>query len=142
VSNLIVLSINNFWKDLDVRKDKLTIDGDSLLMIYIYITVKAKTNVADLFAHVKFMNEFSTPYVRNNKLGYCLTTLEIALNHILNLSKEDFIINDDDRFSESRGSIMSMGKRSLTQSIRESLTLSMRTNSLVIRDNPFISGNN
>lgn len=61
------------------------------------------------------MNEFSTPFVRNNKLGYCLTTLEIALNHIVNLTKEDFIVTEEiDRFTESRGSILSMGKRSLT----------------------------
>lgn len=50
VSNLIVLAINSFWQGLNVKKDKLTIDGDSLLMIYIYITIKAKTNVQDLFA--------------------------------------------------------------------------------------------
>ena len=101
VSNLIVLSITQFWKGLSVKKEKLTIDGDSLLMIYIYIVIKAKANVSDLFAQVKFMNEFSTPFVRNNKLGYCLTTLEIALNHILNLSKEDFEVEneEEDRFT-------------------------------------------
>lgn len=45
VSNTIVESINRFWKGLDVDKDKLTITGDSILMIYIFITVKARTNV-------------------------------------------------------------------------------------------------
>ena len=89
VSLKIVKSINKFWKGMKINKEKLTIDGDSLLMIYIYIAIKAKLN--DLFAQVKFMNEFSTPFVRNTKMGYCVTTLEISLNHILNLTKDDFI---------------------------------------------------
>lgn len=82
------------------------------------------------------MGEFSTPYVRNTKLGYCLTTLEIALNHILSLTKDDFdVVDDGDFFSE--GSIWSESRRSLTQSLRESLSMSLRSNSLVIKDDPF-----
>jgi hypothetical protein len=42
MSSSIVHSINNFWEGLDVKKEKLTIDGDSLLMIYIYVTVRSK----------------------------------------------------------------------------------------------------
>ncbi len=48
MSSSIVHSINAFWDGIDVNKDKLTIDGDSLLMIYIYTTVKA--DFVDLFA--------------------------------------------------------------------------------------------
>ncbi|CDW86425.1 UNKNOWN [Stylonychia lemnae] len=136
VSHSIIESINKFWKGLDVEKDKLTVNGDSILMIYIFITVKARTNVQDLFAHVKYMGEFSTPFVRNTKLGYCLTTLEIALNHILNLTKDDFETKDDcDMFSES-SSIWSEKRRTLTRSLRESLSASVRSNSLVIKDDP------
>jgi len=57
-------------------------------MIYIYSTIKS--NFKELFAHIKFINEFSTPYVKSTKLGYCTTTLEVAINHILMLSKEEF----------------------------------------------------
>jgi hypothetical protein len=42
MSSSIVQAINNFWAGLDVNKEKLTIDGDSLLMIYIYVTVRSK----------------------------------------------------------------------------------------------------
>ena len=48
VSSKIVKSITRFWKGLPINKSKLTIDGDSLLMIYIYICIKAK--ISDLFA--------------------------------------------------------------------------------------------
>jgi Vacuolar sorting protein 9 (VPS9) domain len=68
-------------------KEKLTIDGDSLLMIYIYVTIRSKC--LDLFSQIKFINEFSTPFVRTTKLGYCTTTLEIAINHILMLTKDE-----------------------------------------------------
>ena len=58
VSNDIVETIMDFWKGLKIPKEKLTIDGDSLLMIYIYLTIRSK--VTDLFAQVKLMNEFAT----------------------------------------------------------------------------------
>lgn len=45
---MIVRSINRFWKGLKIKKDKLTIDGDTLLMIYIFINAKAK--IEDMFA--------------------------------------------------------------------------------------------
>ena len=57
-------------------------------MIYIYITINSQ--VPDLFAQIKFMNSFATPFVRTTKLGYCLTTLEISVSHILNMTSDDF----------------------------------------------------
>ena len=80
VSRLIVRSINKFWKGIKIKKDKLTIDGDTLLMIYIFISIKAK--IETIFAQIKLMNEFATPFVRTTKLGYCLSSLEVAINHI------------------------------------------------------------
>lgn len=50
VSSTIVDSINKFWKGINIDKEKLTINGDSMLMIYIFITIKARSNVHDLFA--------------------------------------------------------------------------------------------
>ena len=88
MSSCIVHSINMFWEGLDINREKLTIDGDSLLMIYIYSTIKS--NFKELFAQIKFINDFSTPYVKSTKLGYCTTTLEVAINHILMLTKEEF----------------------------------------------------
>jgi hypothetical protein len=127
VSLNIVKAITKFWKGLSIKKEKLTIDGDSLLMIYIYITLKSR--VVDLFSQCNFITEFSTPYVRTTKIGYCLTTLEVALNHILNLSKEDLVAESKDSFESN---IWSEAKQSLTKSIRESISNSYRGNSLII----------
>jgi hypothetical protein len=92
VSKHIVKCVNKFWTGIKVKKEKLTIDGDTLLMIFIYVCVRSRIN--DMFAHVKIMNEFSTPFVRTTKLGYVMSTMEVALNHILNLGKEDFVTDD------------------------------------------------
>ena len=43
----------------------------------------------DLFAQIKFINEYTTPYVKSSQIGYCVTTLEMAITHILMLSKEE-----------------------------------------------------
>jgi hypothetical protein len=99
VSKIIVKCVNKFWSGLKVKKEKLTIDGDTLLMIFIYICVRCRIN--ELFAHVKIMNEFSTPFVRTTKLGYVMSTMEVALNHILNLDKED-LITDEKNGSKDR----------------------------------------
>ena len=50
-----------------------------------------RSKVSDIFAQLKFINEFSTPFVRNSKIGYCATTLEVAVNHINALSKDDLM---------------------------------------------------
>ncbi len=42
------------------------------------------------------MNEFATPFVRTTKLGYCLSSLEVALNHINNFTKQDFIMDEEE----------------------------------------------
>lgn len=84
MSRIVVKSVNKFWAGLNIKKDKLTINGETLLMIYIYLCVKAR--VMDMFAQIKLMNEFATPYVRTTKLGYCLSSLEVAMNHIINFT--------------------------------------------------------
>jgi len=41
LSKIIVKSINMFWKGINVDKNKLTIDGDSILAIYLYIIINS-----------------------------------------------------------------------------------------------------
>lgn len=84
-----------------------------------------------MFAHIKIMNEFSTPFVRNTKLGYCLSTIEVALNHIINLTKEDLIYSEDD----TNG--MGERHRSMSMSFKMQVYKSMRAASLKILDDPF-----
>jgi len=46
-------------------------------MLYVFIASRAQIN--HLFAHLLFCKEFSTPYIKTTRVGYCLTTLEVAL---------------------------------------------------------------
>jgi len=76
-----------------------------------------------MFAHIKIVNEFSTPFVRTTKLGYCLSTLEVALNHILNLSSDDLVQEEEEddeagRFNERRRSMTKSFKMSVYNSVR------------------------
>ncbi len=68
-------------------------------MIYIYIVAQAQ--VKNLFAHVQLMNEFITPHIKNTKYGYCLSTLEIALNSI-NKADPQLLKGDTSKEKESR----------------------------------------
>ena len=150
MSSSIVHAINVFWEGLDINKEKLTIDGDSLLMLYIYVTVKSR--FLDIFAQIKFINEFSTPFVRTTKLGYCTTTLEIAINHILMLTKEEIFEKEgpeaynpgdlnnlvqqdggvDNFFDKHRSGSKASAWIEAQKSLRESLSLQSRAASLII----------
>jgi len=84
ISKLIEQSINEFWSNVNVSDpDKLIIDGDNILMLYLYIALRA--NMKSLPAYMKLMEEFSTPHVHStSRFGYCVSTMEIAMNRIIN----------------------------------------------------------
>ena len=48
ISDLIKKEIRQFWKGVAVKEDKLTLDGDQIIMIFVYIA--SKTLVRNLFA--------------------------------------------------------------------------------------------
>lgn len=91
MSKHIEETITDFWSGIDViDNDKLIIDGDNILMLYLYIIVMAK--IPKMFAYVKMMDEFSTTYVRSiSRFGYCLSTLEIALERITQTPLADLV---------------------------------------------------
>jgi hypothetical protein len=67
-----------FWNGISqIDKKKLTLDADQLLMIFIFVTLRSK--LYELLAQLKFINEFSTNTLRLSKLGYCILTLEVAV---------------------------------------------------------------
>ena len=62
LSKEIESCINEFWSGITtVDHEQLVISGDNLLMLYLYIMLKAK--IPSLFAYVKMMEDFSTPFV-------------------------------------------------------------------------------
>ncbi|TNV86456.1 hypothetical protein FGO68_gene10367 [Halteria grandinella] len=82
-SKCIVDSIDIFYRDVVVDRQRLTLDADQLLMIFIFVTIRSK--VYELLAHLKMINEFSTNTLRLSKLGYCILTLEVALQQIIGM---------------------------------------------------------
>ena len=77
-SKCIVALIDAFWRDIPlIDKQKLTLDADQLLMLFIFVTLRSK--VAEILAHLKLINEFSTDSLRHSKLGYYSSTLEVAI---------------------------------------------------------------
>lgn len=105
-----------------MNPDKLVIDGDNILCLYLYIILRAR--IPNMFAFMKMMDVFSTSYVRSiSRFGYCLCTLEIALERITNNSMEDLL-----QIQEEPESIRS---NSYAKHLEKSLKLArQRTNSL------------
>ena len=89
-SRHIVQAIDTFWQGVtQIDKKKLTLDADELLMIFIYVALRSK--VYELLAQLKFINEFSTNTLRLSKLGYCILTLEVALQQILQMESRQVL---------------------------------------------------
>ena len=78
ISTCIKQEVHDFWHGVDVEKRRLTLDAEQIAMIYEYVTIKA--DVKNIFAQIRFCQEFSTKHIRNMKQGFCLVTLEMALN--------------------------------------------------------------
>ena len=81
ISSCIKQEVFEFWKGVAVDPRKLTLDAEQIAMIYEYITIKA--DVKNIFAQIRFCREFSTKFIRNMKQGFCLVTLEMALNQLV-----------------------------------------------------------
>lgn len=60
-----------------------------------------RSKVVELFAHLKFINEFQTDTLRHSKLGYYCSTLEVALdmNLTLDQSKLESVKRVNDGFN-------------------------------------------
>ena len=63
-------------------------------MIYQYVCIKA--NISGLFAAIKFCREFSTTFIRNTRLGYCLVTLEMGLNQMIEFPEQIGVGTEDE----------------------------------------------
>lgn len=89
VNDLILESIDDFWKQVPVDKNKLIIAAEEKISIYIYIVVKAK--LVDFYSNIWFIREFITEDVRINSLGNQLSTYESALLYLWDLPKSVLI---------------------------------------------------
>lgn len=70
-------------------------------MLYLYIILSAK--LPKMFAYIKIMQEFSTTYVRSvSRFGYCLSTLEVALERITQATLSELIDQQNKNSKQTR----------------------------------------
>lgn len=96
------------------------LDGEQIAMIYEYIAIKSHVN--NPFAQIRLCREFSTKQIRNMREGYCLVTLELALNQLI--MAPELICMDEHAekgmFEESEQN-WRQRSQSITNSFRQSL---------------------
>ena len=128
ISTLVEECIAEFWTDITIiDPDKLVLDGDNILCLYLYIIMRAR--IPNMFAYMKMMDAFSTSYVRSiSRYGYCLCTLEIALERITHNSIEDLLQIQNVQPEAERS-------QSYANNLRESMKLArQRTGSLRVEE--------
>ena len=72
--------IDDYWKNSDISRDKLIINADQILSIFIYVVLKAK--ITNLNSHVRLINEFVRDEVLFGNSGYYTSTVAASLEHI------------------------------------------------------------
>ena len=86
-TDLICGSVDDYWRGVpDIDQNKLVIDGDQFLSIYIYIVIKS--GVYDLEAHIWIISQLSRSGIQNGPMGYFLTTLEACMMQVSSLNIE------------------------------------------------------
>ena len=88
ISEEIILSINDYWKNFDIKitKNLLIVDADQFMSIIIYVILKSQ--IPQLLIHLKIIQEFSTSKSKSTKMGYFYITLEASIMYILQLKDE------------------------------------------------------
>ena len=77
-TDLICGSIDDYWKyDQSIDQEKLAVDGDNFLSIYIYIVIKSK--VLELNANLWIIKQLGRKNLQSGTMGYFLTTLEACV---------------------------------------------------------------
>eukprot|EP00743_Colponemidia_sp_Colp-15_P006219 GILK01006690.1.p1 GENE.GILK01006690.1~~GILK01006690.1.p1 ORF type:complete len:452 (+),score=39.66 GILK01006690.1:69-1424(+) len=85
-SRVICQCVDMYWRDCNIRSKDLCINADDLLSIFAFVVVHS--NLVDIFAHCRIIEEFTTDSIRRSMPGYYLATLQAAVELIQNLSGE------------------------------------------------------
>lgn len=88
VSKMILKEIDEFWVGYEVKREKLIMDPDSLLSLFIYVIAKAE--YPEILLDHKFVELFITEADKNSTKGYYLVTLGIALDWMMEQDAENF----------------------------------------------------
>jgi len=89
-SKTLSSEIDQFWENYSVKREKLIMDPDSMLSLYIFCIIKSE--YVDVILDHKFMETFMTDIDRKSMKGYHLVTLGIAFEWILSQNDDNFSV--------------------------------------------------
>ena len=108
ISDQITECCTTFWKDMDkyTKKDFLSIEGDELMTIFLYIIIKSQMPEISIFA--KMIKNFTTSTTKLTTIGYYYSTLEATIVYIEQLTDTKEVIKRNDQLRLSRVSLANM----------------------------------
>jgi hypothetical protein len=121
ISMQITNDVDEFWKGVNVPRSKLVLDGENLILIYEYILTR--TNILDLAAHIQLCYDFSTPFLKTTKYGYCWTTIDMAMT-LLTETSESF---SEPGSEEQKGGEMLILSRDARSVISANINTALKT---------------
>ena len=110
ISDQITECCTTFWKDMDkyTKKDFLSIEGDELMTIFLYIIIKSQMPEISIFAQM--IKNFTTSTTKLTTIGYYYSTLEATIVYIEKLTDTKEVIKRNDQLRISRTSLANMIK--------------------------------
>ena len=102
-------SIQKFYDKFRISYSK-ELAGDEIVPIFLYVV--SKSNIPNLYAHLKFIDNFATSNVLNSKAGYYNATLQICVSHL-----EDFEKGNENASEEIKDSLFTESIRSCIEEI-------------------------
>ena len=110
ISDQITECCTVFWKDMEkyIKKDFLSIEGDELMTIFLYIIIKSQMPEISIFAQM--IKNFTTSTTKLTTIGYYYSTLEATIVYIEKLTDTKEVIKRNDQLRISRTSLANLIK--------------------------------
>ena len=108
ISDQITECCTVFWKEMEkyIKNDFLSIEGDELMTIFLYIIIKSQMPEISIFA--KMIKNFTTSTTKLTTIGYYYSTLEATIVYIEQLTDTKEVIKRNDQLRLSRVSLANM----------------------------------
>ena len=108
ISDQITECCSVFWKDMEkyIKNDFLSIEGDELMTIFLYIIIKSQMPEISIFAQM--IKNFTTSTTKLTTIGYYYSTLEATIVYIEKLTDTKEVIKRNDQLRISRVSLANM----------------------------------
>lgn len=85
-SELIIKSVVDFYKQLDINYPVSEISPDDIMTIFVYIVAKCKVHT--LYAQLNFLERFLPDNILSSLAGYYFTTLKACVQYFSEIDFE------------------------------------------------------